>query len=54
VSYLLACVIQWPQSGIQRQPTDANTDIEEVIEAEFLGIDAEYEALVAEYSAVLV
>jgi hypothetical protein len=46
-------VIQWPQSGIQRQPTDA-TNIEEVIEAEFLGIDAEYEALVAEYSAVLV
>lgn len=49
----LACVIQWPQSDIQRQPTDADIDIETVIEIEMAGLDAEYEELVSEHSLIL-
>lgn len=46
-------MIQWPQSGMQRQTTNANTiDIDTVIEIEMIGLDAEYEALVAEYELV--
>lgn len=51
---LLACVIQWRQSGIQSQTTDADIDIELEAMLASADIDAEYEALVAEYADVLV
>lgn len=47
-------VIQWPQSGIQRQPIDVDTDVESEVTSAMAGVDAEYEALVAEYSVALV
>jgi hypothetical protein len=47
----VACVIQWPQSDIQRQPISV-IDTETVIEIEMAGLDAEYEALVADHSVV--
>jgi hypothetical protein len=47
-----ACVIQWPQSDMQRQTINV-TDIEFEVEVAMLDLDAEYEALCAEY-AVLV
>jgi hypothetical protein len=45
-------VIQWPQSDMQRQTINV-TDIEFEVEVAMLDLDAEYEALCAEY-AVLV
>jgi hypothetical protein len=51
---LLACVIQRPRSGIQWETTDADTDIELEAVLASANIDAEYEALVAEHSVVLV
>lgn len=47
----VACVIQWPQSDMQRQPITV-IDSETVIEIEMAGLDAEYEALCDEYSVV--
>lgn len=46
---LEACVIEWPQSYIQRQKPNVN-DIEFEIEVAMLDFDAEYEALVASHS----
>lgn len=51
---LLACVIQWRQSGMQSQKTDADIDIELEAMLASADIDAEYEALVADYSDALV
>ena len=48
----VACVIQWPQSDIQRHLV-SGIDTETMIEIEMAGLDAEYEALVAEHSVVL-
>jgi hypothetical protein len=47
----VACVIQWPQSDMQRQPITV-IDSETVIEIEMAGLDAEYEALVADHSVI--
>lgn len=54
LSRLVIGVIQWPQSGIQRQQTDVDTDIETEATSAMADVDAEYEALVAEYSVALV
>lgn len=52
VPVLTTCVIQRPQSGIQREPTNDELSLETVIEIEMAGLDTEYAALVAEYSLI--
>lgn len=42
-SKFVTCVIQCPQSGIQREPINVDNDVY----AEVADVDAEYEALVA-------
>ena len=45
LSRFVTGVIQWPQSGIQRQPIDVESDIEIEATSAMAGVDAEYEAL---------
>lgn len=51
---LLACVIQWPRSDIQWHLTNDELVIEIEAALAIVGVDAEFEALCAEYSDILV
>jgi hypothetical protein len=52
VPVLTTCVIQRPQSGIQRETSNDTLSDETVIEIEMAGLDTEYAALVAEFSLI--